>query len=241
MFDAQNSQKFFTRENDTTYKIDKTTYKPIQITSNDSDPQWNGNTFTSLYNINELDFELQMFGLRSGILAGSDVDLRVEYTINLIPQPDILVTLNSTGDLDTRIESWTQDFFNVKVGDTFKFSIKENNPGPDDYFLKAQSYLYYILRDVDVPYEITNIVPKIKQSDFVKDIMFRSGVVSTYDSKKRVLTLNKFQDVDNNKQKAIDLTDKIDLSKDIEIDFIRLVNNYFKTSFVRYKEDNNDV
>ena len=71
--------------------------------------------------------------------------------------------------------------------------------------------------------------------------MFRYGVVSNYDSKKRVLTLNKFESLNDNKRNAINYTNKIDLSKDITIDFTKAVQNYFKTSFVRYLPDDNDT
>jgi len=67
------------------------------------------------------------------------------------------------------------------------------------------------------------------------------GVVSTYDSKKRVLTLNKFNDLERNKNKFKDYSDKIDDSKDIDVDFTKAVQNYFKTSYLRYQEDDNDV
>ena len=71
--------------------------------------------------------------------------------------------------------------------------------------------------------------------------MFRLGVISRYDSKKRIVYFDKFQDVEKNKSKAIDLTSKVDVSKDIEIDFNKLVSNYNKRSLIKYKEDDNDV
>ena len=70
--------------------------------------------------------------------------------------------------------------------------------------------------------------------------MFRLGSVSRYDSKKRIIYFDKFEDVEQNKTKAIDLSSKIDLSKDIEIDFNKIVSNYYKTSYLKYKADDND-
>ena len=92
-----------------------------------------------------------------------------------------------------------------------------------------------------MPFDINSAVPKIKQSDFVKDIMFRLGAISRYDAKKRIVYFDKFQDVEKNKNKALDFTNKVDLSKDIEIDFNKLVSNYNKRSLIKYKEDDKDV
>ena len=65
----------------------------------------------------------------------------------------------------------------------------------------------------NVEFDITTVIPQINQAAFVKDVMFRHGVISQFDSKKRELTLNRFQDIQNNKPKAIDYSNKIDLTK----------------------------
>jgi hypothetical protein len=149
--------------------------------------------------------------------------------------------MNGIGNNYVDLDEYINTFLSLKIGDTVKFLVKENNPGIDTYSLNPNSRIYYIIRGAIIPYEISNIIPKIKQSDFIKDIMFRLGVVSQYDAKKRTLTLDKFQKVEDNKRDALDWTNKIDLSKDIDINFTKVVESYFKTSFVRYKEDDKDV
>ena len=46
--------------------------------------------------------------------------------------------------------------------------------------------------------------------------MFRHGAISQFDSKTRTLTLDKLQDVQNNKINAVDYSNKIDLSNHIQ-------------------------
>ena len=90
--------------------------------------------------------------------------------------------------------------------------------------------LDYSVVGANTPYNITNAIPQINQASFIKDVMFRHGVISQFDSKKRELTLNRFQDIQNNKPKAIDYSNKIDLTKSPVFDFTKVLNKFKKTS-----------
>ena len=261
-FEGQNNFKRFT--NTQGRNISKDTYEPIYFDKSDTDSQWNGNTFVSDSDINDLSFVLKYQSEYR--LTGNDygdLQIKCEYTLNGVLQPIIerILTVEdqTSGYLDAVLVSWQNENFSfsgdsVKTGDYFSFSIRNINyslPLSESWKTNSvinypdagivESFLSYNIEGATTPYDINNALPKIKQSDFVKDIMFRLGAISRYDSKKRILYFDKFQDVESNKYKAIDLTNKVDVSKDIEIDFNKLVSNYYKRSLIKYKEDDNDA
>ena len=85
-----------------------------------------------------------------------------------------------------------------------------------------------------------NLLPTIKQSDYIKDVLVRHGVVSQYDIKTKTLTLDKFEDIENNIPNAPDWTSKIDLSKDITVDYTKILSNYGQKSLFAYIDDSKD-
>lgn len=256
-FEGQNNNKRFTTIGGDT--ITKDTYSAINFNLSDQDAQWDGDTFTAGSDIVDLVFDLKYIASRGTFYAGQygDLEVKCEYSINGVPQADIEVILTEessgvggTGNVFVEFSTEVFNFTNVKEDDYFIFSIRNVNQTtpPFDGFWNTikkltyvEAYLKYDITGANTPYPINNAMPKIKQSDFIKDILFRFGCISQYDPKKRVLSIDKFQDVDRNKNIAEDLTDKIDVSKDIEVNFTKVVENYFKTSFIRYKEDENDV
>ena len=254
-FEKQNNNKLFTQNDGK--KISQTVYEPISFVNNDQDTQWNGNTFTSEFDIDDLDFDFRFVAIRGNAFPGSygSLELKIEFTINGVPQTDILTTLSeSDSELKNGIYyavfgEESEIFNNVKIGDTFKFSIINNGGTPlglwqtKDFFYgnNQRAYLKYELTGANTPYNITNAIPKINQASFVKDVMFRNGVISQFDSKKRELTLNKFQNIQDNKPKAVDYTNKIDLSKPPVFNFTKVLNKFKKTSKIIYKQDDNDT
>ena len=140
-------------------------------------------------------------------------------------------------------------FGSVLQGDTFSFEVTNINnfAPPTDGFYFTQggifgisAYLNAGLTNAINEYDISLVIPRIKQTDFIKDIMIRYGVVSQYDIKTKTLTLNKFEDIDNNRVNAPDWTNKIDLSKQINVDFTKILSGYAKRSLFEYVNDSNN-
>jgi hypothetical protein len=231
----------------------------ILFQRSDQDTQWNGSVFTSEYDNDSVifngkistDSETTYFNINNAtidvrVLVNGVEPANTRQTITV--DTNVSSTCNLTfSDYDFQFDG-LGDLPVLSIGDTVEFQYRANvndddfkptvqTTGSDDYL---QSAFYYTIEGAITDFNIIDALPKIKQSDFIKDIMFRLGVVSTYDSKKRILYLNKFQDVENNKTKAIDLTSKIDVSKDIEIDFNKVVSNYYRDSYLRYQEDDKD-
>ena len=258
-FSRQNDNKRFrSKQNETVPSIitdTDTDFASISFTRDDTDTQWNGDLFTSEYDYDNILFSGSVVTNTNSMyftLSGARIDVRV--LVNGVEEDRLTSAPTSNSDNASLQFSWAFEFDGVNlpliaVGDTVEIQYVSNSSAnnfiPDvlqnGVYPSIESYLRYDMEGVITDYEVNNALPKIKQSDFIKDIMFRLGVVSTYNPKKRVVSFNKFQSVEDNKTKAIDLTDKIDISKDISIDFTKVVSKYFKTSFVNYKEDDKDA
>ena len=263
-FKEQNNSKSF---NQTSRSIIlKDVYKDFSFPFNDQDNQWNGNTFTASTNITT--FDIQYLNIASHFRTYPNVDygdlqVKCEYTINGIAQTDIIRTLVIVGDSggndlvyrNIRFQQENYQFLNVIAGDTFKFTIRNINSvtppsvnGGDWFtenvytlFPEVKALFNYQLTGANTPYEITNTLPEINQGDFIKDVMFRHGAVSQFNSKTRTLTINKFQNLEENKPNAVDLSSKIDLSKAPVFDFTKVLNKFKKTSRIVYSQDDSDL
>ncbi len=88
--------------------------------------------------------------------------------------------------------------------------------------------------------DMASTMPDIKQSDFLKYIFFSFGVVPQVDNISKTVRLNLFKDIKDNIPNSIDWSNKLDLSKGYNTDFTKLLNNYSRSSFIKYKEDGED-
>ena len=238
--------------------VDKVNYQPINFNTNDDDTQWSGSKFTSNQTADSITFRFQLTGER-GQQAGDEIDLKVVSTINSISQPDIFQLLNvrdsSPGNNTFLVlDSYEVTFNNIKAGDEVEFLIRENNGGIDDWVTRDsvgwygnfgndwyRSGLSYSIVNGVTKYSIVDVVPEINQAKFVRDVMFRFGCISQYDSENRTLSIDKFETIEKNKNKGVDFTKKVDLSKGVDIDFTSLIQNYFKTTYIDYLEDDKDL
>lgn len=258
-FESQNNEKSYRQA--INEPIGKDTYQPITFNLNDQDSQWDGNTFTSVSDIDNLNFQLRNIANHSDFFVGQygDLEVKCEYTINGVPQTDIevILTIEDTSNqyqfVFVLFEQEDFDFTNVKQNDTFVFSIRNVNystPGIQTFWFtqaglnsdpSLRAFFDYQINGANTAFDITNAIPEINQANFIKDVMFRHGVISQYDAKTRTLTLNKFEDIDKNKPNAVDFSDKIDLAKPPVFDFTKLLSNFKKTSKIIYKQDDSDL
>ena len=183
-----------------------------------------------------------------------DLTIKCEYTIGGIAQTPIerVLTIDTqqnyiNGVRRTEFDFEVFNFNNVIVGDTFEFSIINTGWSapvlPNDggyWYTQFQGDLQYKITGT-VPYKINDVIPQINQADFIKDVMFRHGVISQFNQKTRTLTLNKLQDIENNKGVAVDYSDKVDLSKAPSYDFTKILNGFKKRSKITYAQDDNDL
>tara|TARA_R110001632_G_scaffold27493_1_gene73744 strand:+ start:5942 stop:8053 length:2112 start_codon:yes stop_codon:yes gene_type:complete len=252
-YEGGNSVKYFKTGGNII--ADKVNYIPISFPQNNYDSQWGGGKFTSNLDIDTLSFELKYNGSR-GTLTGNDIDLKIVHTIGLVAQPDIDLVLTPAftevrgGKTYINMGLYqSTGFVGVVIGDTFEFLVKENNAGIDDWTnennvtvngIYSNSFFQFQIEGSDPAYNVTDVLPEINQATFIKDVMFRFGCVSQYDASNRTLSIDKFDVIEDNKNKGIDFTTKVDLSKGIDIDFTKLLQSYFKTTYIKYVQDDND-
>jgi len=85
--------------------------------------------------------------------------------------------------------------------------------------------------------QISATMPDLSQEDFLKTIFNQFGAVFTSDNISKTVYINKFEKIKDNTVNAIDWTDKLDLSREVEVDYTDLVSDYAKVNTLGYKEN----
>jgi hypothetical protein len=234
-------------------QIQKGAYTPINFNSGNQDPQWNGSVFTSDSDADSIRFRLSFKASRGTTYGNNygDLQLRVQQNGGTIDNRVLLIRndflIGGVFSVEYDIVDITVN--NISQGDTFSFEVSNVNattpPGVGFWSTEQgvnfnNAYLNFDLTNAINKYDIHTVLPKIKQSDFIKDIMFRYGVVSQYDVKTRTLTLDKFEGIDTNRILAPDWTNKIDLSKDVDVDYTKIIGSYAQNSALTYKDDSDN-
>lgn len=237
-------------------------YVGINYFTGANDSQWSGNVFTAASDADNITFKLSFHTIRGQFYEPNygDIQLRVRknggsdqigvLTVASGYPKSILGggfgNIPSGEALAFKYNEESFSFANVNQGDTFSFEVTNiNNTAPafEGFFynqkgiLGIEPYLNADLTNAITEYDLSLILPKVKQTDFIKDVMVRYGIVSYYDIKSKTLTLNKFEDIDNNRINSPDWTNKIDLGKDIKVDFTKILSNYGKISLLEYIND----
>ena len=225
--------------------------RAVNFSIGDYDSRWSGSSFTA--NADGTTLTIAPFAIRisfSGNTSdpvGTTCDL--QYSINganTVTVPLALLVGPSVDFNSFVFENTSTITINLNTNDIASFTFRQSlttdrtivtsNSGDEQSFFN-----YNVATANTFISDVTKYLPKIKQTDFIKDIMFRFGVISYYDVKSRTLTLNKFESVANNKLKSSDWTNRIDLSKDIEVDFTKILSNYAKKSIIDLEDDDNDL
>ena len=211
---------------------------PINFLVGSDNPQWDGNTFTANKNINDLRID---FRIRT-VFNTNVLGLKCFYSKNggSVVTTNMVVesTIQGVGTVYT-VSFPTADFSNVVSGDTFQFTFGFVGPISLVLFGNGGQYSEVNIKEEGVNTQVqgSELIPKVKQTDFIKDIMLRYGVVSQYDIKTRTLTLDKFENIANKIPNAPDWSKKIDLSKEINVDYSKVLKGYAKKSIFAYADD----
>ena len=209
------------------------TWTSVRFDAGDYNSQWNGTTFTAANSIGDLRFNFFV----SIIAAQSVTGIKIRVLKNGSPT-DYTMTQQLGGS--RRLFSFQLIETSVNINDSFEFQFAYVGPVTGvTTFVKGNQFSGLEIKEAFISplIDASKILPKIKQTDFIKDIMIRYGVISQYDIKTKTLTLNKFEDIDNNRVKAPNWTDKIDLSKEIDVDFTKILSKYGKRSVFDYKDN----
>ena len=256
LFDKQNNLKRFRPPLQNLTGLGPSSLTPVIFNENDFDPQWSGTVFTAEYNIDSAGFIIELITTKNINLDRINFEIKLN---NVVIESSFMTVNNlqyNNNNDTTTFNALTRefndnggDFNSLSIGDTLEFLFQGNFPESggttvqivDSNGQGARSRFEYELDGVITPFTFNEIIPQINQADFVKDVMFRNGVISQFNAKSRILTLNKLQDIENNKGVAVDYSDKIDISKPVSYDFTKILNGFKKTSRINYKQDNNDI
>ncbi len=208
------------------------TWTSVRFDAGDYNSQWDGTTFTASNSIGDLRFNFFV-----SIEAPSNVTgLKIRVLKNGSPTDYTITEINSS----RRLFSFELIETSVNINDSFEFQFAYVGPVTGvTTFVKGNQFSGLEIKEAFISplIDASKILPKIKQTDFIKDIMIRYGVISQYDIKTKTLTLNKFEDIDNNRVNAPNWTNKIDLSKEIDVDFTKVLSKYGKRSVFDYKDN----
>ena len=102
-------------------------------------------------------------------------------------------------------------------------------------FTPTSEYLY------NDSIDMASTMPEMSQKDFLKHILFSFGVIPQSNVVSKTVSLNLFNEIKENIPNAVDWSSKIDVSKTYTKDFTKLLNNYSKSSKIKYSDDNEDA
>lgn len=80
-----------------------------------------------------------------------------------------------------------------------------------------------------------NCLSDIKQSDLFKDTCIRYGLIPIIDEDNKKVTLFEFSEIKNNIQNAVDWSNKLDETKDWNLEF--KIDSYAQRNIIKHKED----
>jgi hypothetical protein len=138
----------------------------------------------------------------------------------------------------------------VKAGDTFTFEMRNINSSGNSGDMKiiwgsdaAAGFESSIVIDgiengFAPQISPEKLLPKITQAKFVKDVLIRSGAITQYNANAKILTVDKFEDIENNINKSVDWSNKVDLLGNRGVNYTKLLGNYGRSTYLRYKDVN---
>lgn len=87
---------------------------------------------------------------------------------------------------------------------------------------------------------LNNNLPDIDQADFVRDMIFRHGLLAIPDQYSQTVTFEPFDTIINNADQAQNLSDYVNILSAQSIDFTQMVSDYAKQSRFFYKKPSDD-
>ena len=225
-------------------------YTPLVFNLNDQDEQWSGTVFTAAFDAVTTLFSFDLTTNLDATYFDDNAELSIQTKVNGVVVDTSSISVDEKID-ETLNFQYSFEFTDtggdepaLSFGDTVEFLFVGNYSYPGGSIqinVLNNSSIQYQLEGVTTPFRSTDAIPQINQANFIKDVMFRHGVISQFDSKTRTLTLDKLQDVQNNKINAVNYSNKIDLSKPPSYDFTKVLSGFNKVSKIIYTQDDNDL
>lgn len=215
----------------------------------DQSVEFNGTVFTAATDYTDLELGLVWVVEGSQVFTLNNVTITLQYSgggDQVVNMP--MQSLGDSGNRRIYLGEETHNFGPILEGQTITILHQGDSPAVQtaDFLIEGfgiENSLISFQRigsdkriiDVDV------FLPEMNQADFVRDIMFRYGYVSQYDTNSETVTFNKFDEVDFNKTKAVNWSKGVDLTVEPQINFTEVLEGYNKRNNIGYSEDADDI
>lgn len=204
-------------------------------------------TITEIYYVNTITralifkngVQIDYFDLSTGTLGDT---VGNTTTIPPIPQTIVATGMTSTVYLDAG------DVFEIKLAYLFDGKVQPNDPGIPLILTASINPLISTLGvgnslDISLQNSLTfgnlitysSILPKIKCSDYLKDICVRFGLILNINEERKIVSLGKLDTVSDNMDDPYDWSDKLYESELPEIKF--KYNSYAQSNNILHAED----
>jgi len=205
----------------------------LEFNGGNPDPEFNGVEFTFLGDADNVLFD---YNLNVKIAPSFTDPFNIKYDVYLnggIIATDQLATITGSGAF--RNAKCSYPFASVNDGDVIRFEFNTDAPPLASLVIAYGSTFDVYFENYTKRSYAKDLIPELTQSEFVKDVLVQFGCVTQYNQKKKVLTCNTFNVIEDNKRNAKDYSDKIDLSSDPIVDVTKLVSNYARNSYFVYE------
>ena len=164
----------------------------------------------------------------------------VDIYVNAVPSPPLTgaerLELRVNGGIVASEKSGAINWSGaLSVSDTVTVTMSASrliSSSGSNYVIKATGEM-----SEGVTFPMASSLPDMSQEAFLQTIFNQFGVVFTSDNISKTIYLNKFEAVKDNIPNAIDWTNKLDVSRNIEIDYTEIVSDYSKSNIIGYKEN----
>lgn len=172
--------------------------------------------------------------------ADGDYGVTIEYRtlVSTVPAKTLILRINGV-DVAESNSNYLTYTTNLSSGDYIEMYFKNDSAG----VLNVRNIIK--IRALQTFVETSEVnpsvcLPNITQADLLKWLLFRFAGVFSVDKFSKTVYLNQFSDLKKNLTNSDNWSDKIDLSNDIETNYIDLVSNYGQKNYANYAIDEND-
>ena len=129
----------------------------------------------------------------------------------------------------------TTTILDIVTGDQITITLRLGGTTTIPYLAQNQFLILPLSSSIEgSTMDMSSTLPDMKQEDFIRTIFNQFGILFTTDSISKTVYLNTFETIKSNISNALDWTDKIDNSREIEVDYTELVSDYGKVNHLRY-------
>jgi hypothetical protein len=141
----------------------------------------------------------------------------------------------------TSSKMYNSSTFFVPKGKSISLDIKTSDTDFDDSKIDVQTYVELSKQTTPVYGDELYpalFLPNMSQKDFLKDLFIQYGVLLDFSFTKKIVRMDLIRNI--KLKKSINITDKIDYSKPITVNYNKLSEPYGKSNFIRMEQPSDE-